>query len=240
MLVHADDLHAEASRVVDQHPAAFGQDRRRWRCPRTPPGPRRCGRRSGVGRPVLPAPTAARGARAWLAARPPWSCPAATMDCAARAPVAAHGHQQRRGSPPERFVRQLAGDAVPRRPLAAAPGGTAARRRSVHHAAHASTAFRSRCCPTTTRPSSSRRQNAVRLGRAKAVASATSRRFPGGRRRNLHPWKTSTSTPASTPGATHFGRTWPRLGAGAGPAEPSSGGGGGHHLGTAVANLILR
>src|SRR6476619_4692895 len=40
---------------------------------------------------------------------------------AAGAPVAAHRHQQRRGSPPERLVRQLAGHAVPRRSFITAP-----------------------------------------------------------------------------------------------------------------------
>lgn len=114
MIVHADDLHAvEPGGVVDQHPAAFGQDRVVGGVPGHRQGfgdagdghvlahqgfqrpsqraPRQPGSRLGRLRRVLPPHVTAAGA-----------------------PVAAHRHQKRRGSPPERFVRQLAGHAVPR------------------------------------------------------------------------------------------------------------------------------
>ena len=80
---------------------------------------------------------------------------------AAGAPVAVDRDEQRRGSPPERLVRQRAGDAISRGALAAAPpappvgcGDPAGKQRPAG----------SSCWPVTSRPRSSSRQNVVRSG----------------------------------------------------------------------------
>ena len=80
VLVHADRPRRRrtGARIVDQHPLALGQDRVVGGVPRDRRGLRRRGRRSGAGPRSPPAPTAARGATASPAARPPGWCPGAT------------------------------------------------------------------------------------------------------------------------------------------------------------------
>jgi len=121
MFVHADDLHAvEPGRIVDQHPAALGQDRVVGGVPRHRQGLGDAGDGQVLAHQSFQRPPqrAARqpGSRLGSLRRvlPPYVT-------AAGAPVAAHRHQQRRGSPPERLVRQLTGHAVPRRSFITAP-----------------------------------------------------------------------------------------------------------------------
>ena len=121
MLIDPDHFHAvEPVRVLDEHPAAFGQDRVVGGVPR---------HREGLGdagdgqvrahEPFQrPPQRAARQPRSRLGRLRRVLPPHVTT---ARAPVAAHRHQQSRGSPPERLVCQLPGHAVPRRSFTAAP-----------------------------------------------------------------------------------------------------------------------
>ena len=121
MLVDADDPDAiEAGRVVDQDPAALGQDRGVSGVPGDPERPGDPGDREVLAddRDERPAQRTERQLGSWLRGFADVLAPDVP---AAGAPVAVDRDEQRRGSPPERLVRQRAGDAVSRGALAAAP-----------------------------------------------------------------------------------------------------------------------
>jgi hypothetical protein len=120
MLIDADDMDAvEAARVVDQHPPPFGEDRVVGGVPRDSEafGDAGDGEVLANDRFQRPPQRAAREFRSRLGGLVRVLAPHVP---AAGAAVAADRHQQRRGSPPERLMRQLPSHAVAGRALAAA------------------------------------------------------------------------------------------------------------------------
>ena len=164
----------EPVRVVDQHPLAFGEDRVVGGVPRHAEALGDAGHGEVLTHDALPAPSAtprrdsfARGSRrpaGVLAPHVP----------AAGAPVAADRDQQRRGPPTQRLVRQPRGSpcraALPSQPQRRHHGSGSTHPAGQHRPVRLAAAARS-----PARPSSSRRQNVVRSGRARKVASGMSR-----------------------------------------------------------------
>jgi hypothetical protein len=117
VFIDANHMHAvEPTRVVDQHALAFDQDSVVGGVPRHgqgfgDPGDTEVLAHDGLQRPPQRAARQLRPRLGGLAGVLAPHMPAAG------APVAADRHQQRRGSPPERLVRQPPGHAVARRSL---------------------------------------------------------------------------------------------------------------------------
>ena len=135
MFVDADGAHpVEPGGVREEGPLTFGQDRvvggvPRHRQPLGDPRDRQMLKHQRLQRPPDRRPGELRlrlGRRAGvLPPHPP----------AAAAPVPAHGHRQRRRTPPERLVCQLPNDGVPRHPFATAAAAPPVTRVGIDHPA---------------------------------------------------------------------------------------------------------